>query len=214
MKEKEYQFDQIFKALGDKHRIQILNLLLERERNAGELLEEVDVVQSTLSHHMKRLSDSGLVQVRKSGKWTYYSVSMETVRAAYDFLEQYLPKEGAQQEPDAAAAAEEPKTAKKRAAAAIEAGKARKKAEKTQALSHQSENSEDIFALPEEKKEKKGGRKEHEDVFAALPEKEGLKKEKAFRKEETSKKEKAPEKEERSGKKKNGKNKKKKKDKK
>ena len=48
-------FDQIFKAVGDPHRLKIIQLLAEQELNAGELLQSIDIVQSTLSHHMKIL---------------------------------------------------------------------------------------------------------------------------------------------------------------
>lgn len=89
MEAKTIQYDKIFRALGDVHRIQILDLLMEQERNAGELLQLVDVVQSTLSHHMKSLCDSGLVTARKEGKWTYYSISRETVMLARAFLKKY-----------------------------------------------------------------------------------------------------------------------------
>lgn len=84
------EFDKVFRALGDKHRLFIMDLLMEREMNAGELLEKVNVVQSTLSHHMKCLCESGLVTARKEGKWTYYSVSSEAVEAARVFLKRYL----------------------------------------------------------------------------------------------------------------------------
>ena len=176
MKEKVYEFDQIFKALGDKHRLQILNMLLEKERNAGEILEAVDVVQSTLSHHMKSLSESGLVKVRKSGKWTYYSVSQEAIQAAYDFLKQYLDGENAE---DAGAvkvktvfAAAETGTKNEKAEEGKKAGKVPKdqkaqKSEKDTVMSHQSANSEDIFASAEAKKDKKSSKKEHDDVFQA-----------------------------------------------
>lgn len=87
---KALEYERIFRALGDKHRLYILDLLMERERNAGELLELVDVVQSTLSHHMKSLCDSGLVIPRKEKKWTYYAVSTEVVEAAREFLKKYL----------------------------------------------------------------------------------------------------------------------------
>jgi len=44
------------------------------EECACVLLERVSVSQSTLSHHMKILVDSGAVSARKEGKWTYYSI--------------------------------------------------------------------------------------------------------------------------------------------
>ena len=79
-------FDRIFRALGDPHRIQIINLLREKELSAGEILEAIDVVQSTLSHHMKTLSDSGAVNAVRRGKWTYYSLNESNLKQAAAFL--------------------------------------------------------------------------------------------------------------------------------
>ena len=88
--EEKRAFDRLFRALGDKHRLYILDLLMQSELNAGQLLEAVDVVQSTLSHHMKTLTDSGLVNARKEGKWTYYQVNGEAVEEARFFLLRYM----------------------------------------------------------------------------------------------------------------------------
>ncbi len=79
-------YDRIFRALGDPHRLQIIELLKERERSAGEILEAIDVVQSTLSHHMKTLSDSGAVNAVRHGKWTYYSLNEDHLAAASSYL--------------------------------------------------------------------------------------------------------------------------------
>ena len=83
-------FDQIFKAVGDPHRLKIIQLLAEQELNAGELLQSIDIVQSTLSHHMKCLVESGIVNARRNGKWTCYTLNPEVIHDAYDFLGQYL----------------------------------------------------------------------------------------------------------------------------
>lgn len=64
----------MFKAFCDENRLRILDMLSTGERCACELLEELEVVQSTLSHHMKILVDSGIVKSRKDGKWSYYSL--------------------------------------------------------------------------------------------------------------------------------------------
>ena len=63
-----------FKALCDENRLRILEMLQKRETCACELLEEMDISQSTLSHHMKILCDSEIVRSRKDGKWSYYSI--------------------------------------------------------------------------------------------------------------------------------------------
>ena len=98
MDKKKEGYDKVFRALGDVHRIEILELLIEGEMNAGELLDAVDVVQSTLSHHMKSLCESGLVRARKAGRWTYYAVSQERILEARQFLARYLDSESIEQD--------------------------------------------------------------------------------------------------------------------
>lgn len=63
---------QILKAFSDEQRLKILEMLGEGERCACEILDELEISQSTLSHHMKILCESGVVSGRKEGKWTFY----------------------------------------------------------------------------------------------------------------------------------------------
>lgn len=73
--EKQYQRNaKIFKAFCDENRLKIIDLLSSGEKCACILLEELSIGQSTLSHHMKILVDSGIVKGRKEGKWIYYSL--------------------------------------------------------------------------------------------------------------------------------------------
>ena len=65
------QISLICKALGDTSRLNIVKLLTQGEKCGCELLEQLQFGQPTLSHHMKVLSECGLVQVRKSAKWSY-----------------------------------------------------------------------------------------------------------------------------------------------
>ena len=67
----------IFKAFCDENRLMILEMLRDGEKCACVLLERLNISQSTLSHHMKILVDSGIVVSRKDGKWMNYSVSVE-----------------------------------------------------------------------------------------------------------------------------------------
>ena len=76
----------VFKAFCDENRLMILEMLQDGEKCACVLLEKMKIVQSTLSHHMKILVDSGIVAARKEGKWTYYSISSEGVDIAKDLL--------------------------------------------------------------------------------------------------------------------------------
>lgn len=77
----------IFKAFCDENRIRILNLLSTGEKCACKLLEELNITQPTLSHHMKILCDSGIVVGRKEGKWTHYSISNKGVEKAKKYLD-------------------------------------------------------------------------------------------------------------------------------
>lgn len=76
----------IFKALGDENRLQILELLQEQELCAAELLQQVPIVQSTLSHHMKILCESGLVICRRQARWMYYTVNKQLLAETSDWL--------------------------------------------------------------------------------------------------------------------------------
>ena len=83
----QYEIDaKKFKAFCDPNRLWIIQSLKQGELCACKLLELLNVSQSTLSHHMKILSDAKIVNVRKDGKWSYYSLSKEGIL----YLETYL----------------------------------------------------------------------------------------------------------------------------
>ena len=79
----------IFRALGDETRLRIVGMLEEHELCAADLLKSVSIVQSTLSHHMKILCDSGAVNCRREGRWSYYSINAEVMEKAADYLKKY-----------------------------------------------------------------------------------------------------------------------------
>ncbi len=77
----------ICKAIGDNNRLQIIEMLSGGEKCACKLLERFEITQPTLSHHMKILCDCGLVNVRKEGKWSHYSLNCETLTAFKEYVE-------------------------------------------------------------------------------------------------------------------------------
>lgn len=83
----------VFKALGDENRIHILKLLRGGEKCACKLLEELNISQPTLSHHMKILCDAGLVTGRKDGKWMHYSICCDGVKQVRNLLQSLLSPE-------------------------------------------------------------------------------------------------------------------------
>ncbi len=80
----------VFKAFCDEKRLRILEMLQSGEKCACHLLDKMDIGQSTLSHHMKILCESGVVQGRKEGKWTYYSISPKGGENAQKLLKKLL----------------------------------------------------------------------------------------------------------------------------
>ncbi len=86
----------IFKALGDEKRQRIIELLRNGEKCACVLLEQLNMPQSTLSYHMKILCESGIVEGRDEGKWTYYHISPEGNNKAVALLTEITGTDAAQ----------------------------------------------------------------------------------------------------------------------
>ena len=86
MDKKHLENATVFKAFCDETRLKALSLLQSGEKCACELLEQVDISQPTLSHHMKILVESGIVTSRKEGRWMYYSISQTGSEKAIELL--------------------------------------------------------------------------------------------------------------------------------
>lgn len=75
----------MFKALADPARVKILNLLATRGKAvcACEFIPALGLTQATVSHHLKKLSEAGLLEREQRGKWAFFSLDPEaTVRLA------------------------------------------------------------------------------------------------------------------------------------
>lgn len=84
----------MFKAFCDENRVQILESLKDGEKCACRLLDEMQITQPTLSHHMKILCDSGVVVGRKEGKWMHYSISPTGLGNVMDYLDDFKNTKG------------------------------------------------------------------------------------------------------------------------
>lgn len=80
----------IYKALGDQKRLEILDILKNGEKCACDILELLTISQPTLSHHMKLLSDAGIIKARKDGKWVHYSLSDVGIKDLIENLNSYI----------------------------------------------------------------------------------------------------------------------------
>ena len=81
------QVSLICKALSDPNRIRIIQLLTSGEKCGCDLLEQMQITQPTLSHHMKALEGCGLVCAVKKGKWNHYSLNCDKWSAFRDYVE-------------------------------------------------------------------------------------------------------------------------------
>ena len=68
---------ELFHALSDETRLEIIELLRRGERCVCELTDTLDAAQSRLSFHLRVLKDAGIVRDRKDGRWVYYELNPE-----------------------------------------------------------------------------------------------------------------------------------------
>ena len=81
------QVSLICKALSDPNRLRIVQLLTYGEQCGYELLDQMQITQPTLSHHMKTLEGCSLVLSRKKGKWNHYALNCDQWTAFRDYIE-------------------------------------------------------------------------------------------------------------------------------
>lgn len=74
------------RALADDTRQRIMKLCCCEWRSVGELADELQVTQPTVSHHLAFLREAGLVHVRPQGRHTYYSLNQDRVAMCCDML--------------------------------------------------------------------------------------------------------------------------------
>ena len=78
-----------YAALAEPHRRQILDLLRDGERAAGELVDNLGLSQPGVSKHLKVLREAGLVVVRAEGKHRFYALAPEPLAEVDEWLQPY-----------------------------------------------------------------------------------------------------------------------------
>ena len=79
----------LFRALADRHRVRLLSMIAAADGGEAcicDLTEPLGLSQPTVSHHMKQLTEAGLVTREQRGKWAYYRVVPEALLALSDTL--------------------------------------------------------------------------------------------------------------------------------
>lgn len=68
-------FNEVFKALSDKTRRRILELLKEEDKTAGEIADYFNITKASISHHLSILKQANLVTDERQGQFIYYSLN-------------------------------------------------------------------------------------------------------------------------------------------
>jgi ArsR family transcriptional regulator, arsenate/arsenite/antimonite-responsive transcriptional repressor len=83
------RFADMFSAMGTEPRLRIMRLLLSAHPDgmvAGDVSTELDIPPSTLSHHLEKLKNEGLVNVRRDSKFLWYTANSEALKQLLGFL--------------------------------------------------------------------------------------------------------------------------------
>jgi DNA-binding transcriptional ArsR family regulator len=75
----------VFNAIAEGRRREILELLADGERPVNDLVESLGVAQPQVSKHLRVLREVGLVNVRDAGRLRYYSLNAEPLRTVHDW---------------------------------------------------------------------------------------------------------------------------------
>src|SRR5438477_12687234 len=83
------RYADMFSAMGTEPRLRIMQLLLSAHPEGlvvGEIQEELDIPGSTLSHHLDKLRNEGLVQVRRESTFLRYTAKTDALQELLQFL--------------------------------------------------------------------------------------------------------------------------------
>jgi DNA-binding transcriptional ArsR family regulator len=79
----------VFQAIADPTRRQIISLIAGRPRNLNAIAENFDISRSAVSQQIKILSECGLIIITRKGRERYCEASLETLGDVADWVEQY-----------------------------------------------------------------------------------------------------------------------------
>lgn len=83
------RYADMFSAMGTEPRLRIIRLLLSAHPDGlvvGEIGNELEIPNSTLSHHLEKLKNEDLVKVRREGTFLWYSANTEALKELLGFL--------------------------------------------------------------------------------------------------------------------------------
>lgn len=81
-----------FRTLANKQRLEIINLLRNGARNVSHICEELNLNQTTVSHHLAVLKQCSFVFAEKNGKERLYSLNKETIKPLMELIDRHTHK--------------------------------------------------------------------------------------------------------------------------
>ena len=90
VKQKTFDTERFFQALGDNTRLRLLNLMGDQEICVCYFVEILDQPQPKISRHLAYLRNAGIVTTRRDGKWMHYRIAMPPNEGAAKVLRQIL----------------------------------------------------------------------------------------------------------------------------
>ncbi len=81
-----------FGTLGSESRLRIINLLRKKRKNVSEIIKELDMDQTAVSHDLVRLKRCGFVISEIEGKYRYYKLNEETIKSLMILIDKHMSK--------------------------------------------------------------------------------------------------------------------------
>lgn len=91
MEHKIYELHaQMCKVFTSPKRLEILNLLRDKELSVGQLVKKANIRQANISQHLSILREKGIVKTRRAGKEIHYSLANPKIIKAFDIIREML----------------------------------------------------------------------------------------------------------------------------
>ena len=90
-KEKSFPLDLLFRALADRTRLRLLNLIADKEICVCYFVEILEISQPKISRHLAYLRRAGIVAARRQGRWMHYRLVAPRMRLLPQFCKKHWP---------------------------------------------------------------------------------------------------------------------------
>ncbi|MBI2044618.1 winged helix-turn-helix transcriptional regulator [Candidatus Pacearchaeota archaeon] len=79
-----------FGTLFSESRLKIINILRNGKKNVSEIMKELNMDQTAVSHDLARLKEHGFVKVHTDGKYRYYTLNEETIKPIMKLIDEHM----------------------------------------------------------------------------------------------------------------------------